>query len=135
MHVCMYTHIMHVCIYTHISVFEYFYACMHACMNIRMYVCIGTHVSIQESISMYICVYECHVCVCVCIGVFVYKCVIWQLERLDAQSRSDLWGLLYGLLLSWPLLHQILVDRSNYINRFSGASEKVNHLNVTNCII
>mmetsp|Transcript_8279 Transcript_8279/g.13101 ORF Transcript_8279/g.13101 Transcript_8279/m.13101 type:complete len:297 (+) Transcript_8279:48-938(+) len=47
-----------------------------------------------------------------------------QLERLDAQSRSDLWGLLYVLLLSWPLLHQILVDRSNYINRLSGASEE-----------
>jgi len=42
----------------------------------------------------------------------------------DDKSRSDLWGLLYVLLLSWPLIHLILIDRSNYNQMLSSATEK-----------
>jgi len=109
---------------------------MYACVHEYSYVCMYWHECIYTRKYIYVHMRVWMPCVCIVyIGVFVYKCVIWQLERLDAQSRSDLWGLLYVLLLSWPLLHQILVDRSNYINRLSGASEEVKHLNVTNCII
>ena len=36
---------------------------------------------------------------------------------MDERTESDMWGLLYVFLLSWPLLHQILIDRHEFHKR------------------
>jgi hypothetical protein len=33
------------------------------------------------------------------------------LGQMDARTQADVWGLWYVFLLTWPLLHQILIDR------------------------
>ena len=39
----------------------------------------------------------------------------------DEQVQKDLFFLTYAVLLTWPLLHQLLIDRQNYIKMLKEA--------------
>ena len=33
----------------------------------------------------------------------------------DERAQTDLWFAIYAFLLTWPLLHQLMIDRSQYL--------------------